>query len=205
MSKKLRVGIYAGAFDPVHTGHITFALQAMAAAKLDRVVFMPERRPRSKPGVEHYGHRVAMLTAAMKPHPNLAVMEVVDRHFTVRRTLPLLQSTFQGAELVLLMGSDAVETLPFWPYAERLLRASELVIAVRSEQQRSDVESLIGEWEVAPQSLTILDSFAPYVSSSRIRQAIRENRVTDGLLRSVHRYARDQWLYVSPAYIPASS
>lgn len=205
MSKKLRVGIYAGAFDPVHTGHITFALQAMQAARLDRIVFLPERRPRNKPGVEHYGHRIAMLKSALKPYPNMAVMEVVDRHFTVRRTLPLLQSTFKGADLVLLMGSDAAATVPHWPHARQLLKSCELVIGVRSEHQHEAVEQLVAGWDTPPLALTIFDSYAPHISSSRIRKALRENHHTDGLLRSVHRYAREQWLYVSPATISVSS
>lgn len=205
MSRSVRVGIYAGAFDPVHSGHIAFALQAMQAAKLDRVVFMPERRPRHKPGVEHYAHRIAMLKAALALHPNLAVMEVVDRHFTVRRTWPLLQSTFKGTELVLLMGSDAVASLPYWPGAERMLQSTELVVGVRSEQQHAAVGQLISSWQTIPVATTILDSHAPHISSSRIRQALRENQITDGLLKSVQRYARQQWLYVSPAYISTPS
>jgi cytidyltransferase-like protein len=60
-----RIGIYSGTFDPVHAGHMAFALQAMQEAKLDRLYFLPERRPRYKQGVEHFAHRVAMLERAI--------------------------------------------------------------------------------------------------------------------------------------------
>lgn len=193
-----RIGIYAGAFDPVHAGHVAFALQAMRMAKLHQVVFMPERRPRYKPGVEHYAHRVAMIKAACKPHPNLSVMEVVDKHFTVKRTFSMLQSVFGGAELVLLTGSDTALSIPNWPYADQLLASCELVVGVRSEHQHAQVEREVGSWKVAPRALTIFDSFAPHVSSSQIREALRTNQSAEGLLRSVHRYSREQWLYVSP-------
>jgi nicotinate-nucleotide adenylyltransferase len=195
---KQRIGIYAGAFDPVHAGHVAFALQAMQAAKLDQVVFMPERRPRYKPGVEHYAHRVAMIKAALQPHPDLSVMEVVDKHFTVKRTLSMLQMVFKGHDLVLLMGSDTTLTIPSWPYADQLLKNSELVVGVRSEHQHEEVERQVASWKVAPQALTIFDSFAPHVSSSEIREALRANQSAAGLLSSVRRYARDEWLYVSP-------
>jgi nicotinate-nucleotide adenylyltransferase len=198
--KKPRIGIYAGAFDPVHAGHVAFALQAMEAAQLDEVIFMPERRPRQKPSVEHYAHRVAMLKSALRLHPDLAVLEVVDRHFLVRRTLPLLQSLFPGAELVLLMGSDTTLSVAEWPLAHRLIAACEFVVGVRSQHQHVAVEQAVGEWPAAPRSLMIFDSFAPEVSSSHIRQALRTNRHADGLLSSVRRYARQEWLYVSPHY-----
>ena len=48
-----RIGIYAGTFDPVHAGHVAFALQSLEAAKLDRVYFLPERRPRGKRQVKN--------------------------------------------------------------------------------------------------------------------------------------------------------
>jgi nicotinate-nucleotide adenylyltransferase len=69
-----RIGIYSGTFDPVHSGHISFALQSLKAAKLDKVYFLPERRPRNKQQVEHFGHRVAMLKRAIKPYPEFNVL-----------------------------------------------------------------------------------------------------------------------------------
>src|SRR5581483_3364510 len=86
-----RIGIYSGVFDPVHAGHIGFALQAVERAGLDKVYFLPERRPYHKQGVEHFGHRVAMLKRATRPHPALSVLELEDISFTVERTLPKLQ------------------------------------------------------------------------------------------------------------------
>lgn len=201
MSKKPRVGIYAGAFDPVHAGHVAFALQALEAATLDQVIFMPERRPRSKPSVEHFAHRMAMLHTALMPHPNLAALELVDGHFTVRRTLPTLQQIFPNTDLVFLMGSDAALSIPQWAYADRLLKHSELVVGVRSNHQRAEVAKTVEAWRTKPRELVIFDSYAPHISSSKIRQALRANKHSEGLLRSVHRYATREWLYVSPNQI----
>ena len=200
----LRIGLYAGAFDPVHSGHVAFALQALEAGNLDEVVFMPERRPRGKPGVEHYAHRVVMLKKALRPHPRLAVMETVDRHYTVARTLPQLRQLYRGARLVFLLGSDAVLSLPNWPHAGRLLRDCELIVGVRSEHQHEEVAAAIENWDIRPAGLRIVDSFAPDVSSERIRHALRENIYTKGLLDSVSGYARQEWLYVSPSSITQS-
>lgn len=192
-----RIGIYAGAFNPVHTGHITFALQAIKAAKLDGVVFLPERQPRFKSGVEHFGHRVAMLTRAIKPHPDLAVLELVDRNFTVRRTWPKLQATFPNATFVLLMGSDTVLHMPDWPLVEEVLKETELVVGVREDDSVAAIERMVAAWHVAPQRSYVFKSFAPDVSSSEVRQAIQDRRHGNGMLTSVRQYARRNWLYVS--------
>jgi nicotinate-nucleotide adenylyltransferase len=192
-----RIGIYSGAFDPVHAGHVAFALQAAKAARLDKIVFLPERRPRQKPGIEHFGHRVAMLKQAAKPYPNFSVMELEDMQFTVKRTLPKLQKAFPGDELVMLMGSDAVASLPEWPMAEQLLQNCELVVGMRSGQQFDDGATMISTWQQQPRALTIVESHAPDVSASNIRESLRKQQAAKGLLASVAQYARKHWLYVS--------
>ena len=194
-----RIGIYAGTFNPVHTGHIAFALQAVAAAQLDSVYFMPERRPREKATVEHFGHRMAMLERATRPHPKLEVLDLVDVNFSVLRTLPQLQLLFPDSQLVFLVGSDVAPSVPQWPYAEQLLRQAELVVGVRAGDDPEVLKALIASWDPSPLAVTIFDSYAPSVSSSTIREAIQNREIISGLLPSVQRYSDHHWLYVSLA------
>lgn len=194
-----RIGIYAGTFDPVHSGHITFALQALRAARLDKVYFLPERRPRAKEQVEHFGHRVAMIRRAIKPHPQFDILEMVDISFSVERTLPRLQKDFPKSQLVFLFGSDVITGLADWPQADNLLKNGELVIGLRSQNKREDIKKIIEGWQIQPSAVTIFDSFAPDVSSGKIRQALRLRKPANGLLKSVERYSDHHWLYVSLA------
>ncbi len=198
---KPRVGIYSGAFDPVHAGHVAFALQALEQANLDELVFLPERRPRGKPSVEHYAHRVAMIKRALQPHAALSVMEMVEATYSVTRTLPSLRQVYRGADLVMIVGSDVALGVQQWPHVKQLLRCVELVVGVRSQHEHHAVEAAIDSWKIQPRALHIIDSFASDVSSSQIREALREDKRTKGLLMSVERYARREWLYVSPGTI----
>jgi nicotinate-nucleotide adenylyltransferase len=199
MAKSKRIGIYAGTFDPVHAGHVSFALQAIAAAKLDRVYFLPERRPRDKQHVEHFGHRVAMLNRAAAPHPQFGVLELVDVSFSVKRTLAWLERAVAGDQLVFLFGSDVVPGLAAWPQADRLLAGSELVIGLRHQHDRAGIHKIIEAWPVQPLAVTMFASHAPDVSSGLVREALRTHRSTRGLLTSVERYSDHHWLYVSLA------
>lgn len=194
--KGTRIGIYSGTFDPVHSGHIAFALQAVQAAKLNRLYLMPERSPRSKQHVTHYAHRVAMVRRATRPHPQLAVLENEDKTFSVAHTLPRLQGRFTNATLVFICGSDVLLGMSSWPHIERLLRGCELCIGRRQNESRRVVEQAVAALPIAPQDVTIVDSHAPHISSSSIRRAIRERRGVRGLLRSVHDYAAQEWLYL---------
>lgn len=194
-----RIGIYAGTFDPVHAGHIAFALQAMRRAKLDRVYFVPERRPRQKAGVEHFAHRAAMLRRAALPHPDFDVLELEDVSFSVEYTLPRLRRRFANDQLVFLFGSDTARQIIDWPLAERLLRRDELVVGVRQRDNLKELEAAIGNWPVRPKALTIFESHSPAVSSRKIRESLRSRRPVSGLLSSVKRYSAQHWLYISLA------
>jgi nicotinate (nicotinamide) nucleotide adenylyltransferase len=192
-----RIGIYAGTFDPVHTGHIAFALQSLQVADLDAVYFLPERQPRNKQGVEHFAHRVAMLRRAAQPHPQFHVLELPDVNFSTERTIPRLRHIFPDEQLVFLFGSDIVSNLMNWPKAESLLRHCELVIGVRDQDDVIKIQKQISEWPIQPADLIIFTSFAPHVSSGSIREALRSRTYVKGLLSSVQRYSDHHWLYVS--------
>lgn len=204
MKETARIGIYAGTFDPVHSGHVAFALQAAQAADLEKVYFLPERRPRAKPQVEHFGHRVAMLRQALKPHPQLELLEMTDANFSVNRTLPRLRRRFSSEHLVFLMGSDVAKHIAEWPEASSLLKDAELVIGIRSRDKRDELRHTVEDWPARPSSVVMFNSFAPAVSSGIVREALRSGRAAPGLLTSVERYSGRNWLYVSLSDKPAS-
>ena len=195
--RRHRVGIYAGTFDPVHAGHIAFALQAIQEAQLDEVIFLPERQPRYKQGSEHFGHRVAMLNRAVRPHRQLKVLELTDRHFSVNRTIPQLQRRLSKAQLVFLVGSDVLQHMKDWPDIEKLLAASELAVGVRGETPPAVVETQLNLLPLLPLRNYVIQSHVPTASSGQVRAALRRRISATGCLPSVQRYALRNWLYTS--------
>ncbi len=195
--KRQKIGIYPGVFDPVHSGHVSFALQAIQESRLEEVYFLPERKPQGKPGAEHYGHRVAMLRQAIQPHNKLQMVELVDKQFTVRKTLTKLRQVFGDAQLVFLMGADMFAGIPDWAQNRELIQAVEFVVAVRSEQELKAVNATVQLLHVPSASIRIVDSIRPEVSGAKVRYAIRRNKYGSGLLESVLRYARREWLYAT--------
>lgn len=194
--KQRRIGIYPGVFDPVHVGHVTVALQTMEKADLDALYFLPERRPRTKRGVEHFGHRVAMLRRAAAPYPRFDVLELEDVSFSVDHTLRRLRKHFPGAQLVFLFGSDVVPKIATWRHYEKFLEGVELAVSLRADDKRSKLGKEIRKWPVKPGRVTIFNSYVPGVSSGLVRRAIGQGKQIKGLLRSVEHYSRFNWLYV---------
>ena len=191
----MRIGIYSGTFDPVHAGHIAFALQAATAAGLNRVYFVPERAPRGKRHVTHYAHRVAMIRRATRPYTQLDVLELEDKTFSVAHTLPRLRRDFPQSELVYLCGSDVIAHMAQWPHVARFLQQVELCVGRRGNETQLSIEQMLKTLP-PPLRVTFFDSHAPAVSSSQVRAALREKRGVRGLLASVKVYAAQEWLYL---------
>lgn len=194
--KQRRVGIYSGTFDPVHAGHIGFALQAAKAAKLDAVYFVPERAPRRKYHVTHFAHRVAMIRRATRPYSQLKFLEMEDKTFSVAHTLPRLERAFPNARLVYLCGSDVLRHMAGWPHAGQLLRRVELCVGRRENETMAEVSRVLKTLPTPPVKVTVFESHAPAISSSRIRAALRDQKGVRGLLASVKAYANQEWLYL---------
>jgi nicotinate-nucleotide adenylyltransferase len=144
-----RIGIYSGTFDPVHIGHITFGQAALTTCRLDEVVFIPESAPRNKTAVTDLNHRLAMLNYAVAPHKKLRALTLDTPRFTIAETLPLLRRMFSGAELTLLIGSDAAKTLLYrWEGLEQLLPEVRFAVGLRGSDTPRDITKVMKQVEL---------------------------------------------------------
>lgn len=137
-----RIGIYSGTFDPIHNGHITFALAALETGGLDEVVFLPEARPRAKSTVTDIRHRTAMATNALAKYDRLSVTTLQSAQFTITDTLPELQRLFPDAELSFLIGSDIVGGLSQWNNLEQLA-GMQFIIGMRRDDTPETINDLV--------------------------------------------------------------
>lgn len=195
-----RIGIFSGSFDPVHKGHVAFALEAIVSAQLDLVYFVPETVPRGKEGITHISHRVAMLKLATRAHPKLRVLELPDKRFSVASTLPRLRRRFHNDQLVMLLGSDVVERLgdvSKWPMAGEMFSQVGLVVGMR---RGGDLSVVLDQASAMPKPLPelhILETQEMGVSAGAVRDVLRTGKAPKEVLRSVASYAKAHWLYAS--------
>lgn len=191
-----KVGIYAASFDPVHAGHIVFALKAQKLAGLDSIYFVPERRPHHNPDAEHIVHRAVMLKRALKPHRQFAVLDMPDACLTSGSLARLRQSLPGNAEVSLL--TTASDFLWYQGELPHIYEAAPLVVAVTSHAQLAEVLARVHETGRHFHNISFVDVGKDHISSAAIRSGLRKNQRVRGLLPSVMRYARQQWLYISP-------
>ena len=146
------LGIYGGTFDPVHAGHIEIAERAYAQHQLNKVLLIPANNPWLKSGfaISAFVHRYRMLEIATTGRPGLEVSDIEGRRsgptYTID-TVRQLQQDYPDAELVLILGEDAVETLPRWHQADELLKLCPVLVYPRSPaitQNAAEIISRLG-------------------------------------------------------------
>lgn len=128
-------GVFGGAFDPVHCGHLRTMVELREALALDRVLMVPNGTPphRAAP-VAPAAARVAMLEAALAQMPGCELdRRELDRDgpsYTID-TLLELRAQEPAPTLCLLIGYDAFCGLPAWHRWLELFELAHIAVAER--------------------------------------------------------------------------
>ena len=127
MSEKIRrVGVFGGAFDPVHVGHLWLAMEASRVGALDLVLMIPCSHPPHKDECSApFSHRLAMLELAMAGHPLMSACDVerslTGRSYSVRTAALLREAWGDDVWMGFILGGDAISELHTWKDAARFV------------------------------------------------------------------------------------
>jgi nicotinate-nucleotide adenylyltransferase len=133
------VGVFGGAFDPPHRGHVELARRAKEALALDRLVVLVAARPGHKPVVTPAATRLRLARAAF---PDDEV--VLDEH---ARTVDALRAHPEWADPVFLIGADEFCDFLAWKEPQEVLRLARLAVATRPGFPRARLDSVLARLE----------------------------------------------------------
>lgn len=180
VSRWRRIGVFGGTFDPPHVGHLVAAVNVRHALDLDVVLLVVANDPWQKSGaraVTPAADRLALVEAAVGDVEGLEASDVEVRRggtsYTAD-TLADLADAHPGAELVLILGSDAAEGLPTWERAEEVRAGAAIAVVTRPG---ADAGAPPEGWRWAPVETPRVE-----VSSTDLRARITDGRPLDYLL-----------------------
>jgi nicotinate-nucleotide adenylyltransferase len=130
------LGILGGTFDPIHSGHLRLAEEALTALDLAGVLWIPSGQPlhRDTPHARA-AHRLAMVHLAVAGHPGFAVDDSEVLADAPSYTVPTLQrlrkSQPPDRAVVLLLGVDAFLGLTTWHRWPELFELAHIAVATR--------------------------------------------------------------------------
>ena len=143
-----RLGIFGGSFNPVHQGHLVMAECCREQAGLDQVLFVPAATPPHKAAADlaSCGVRLEMLRLALGGHAAFAALpDECERggiSYTVD-TVSGLRERFPHDDFRLILGADALASLPAWRQPRRLLELIQPLILIR--QGVDDLDAILAE------------------------------------------------------------
>lgn len=197
-----RIGVLGGTFDPIHLGHLVVGEEARDRLGLDRLVFMPAGNPRLK---EHAPlasaiQRLEMVRLAVGDGDDseISSQEVVREGstYTVDTIAELRQQYAESDQIYFMVGMDALEQFDRWKEPDRLLGMCNLVVVNRVGHQRVDVNDFVGRFPQAGPGLTLLTVPRLEISSTDIRNRVRDSRSIKYLTPDpVWHYIKDHGLY----------
>jgi len=197
----MRVGIYPGAFDPIHEGHIAFACAAGKQFKLDKIFFLVEPRPHRKQGVRALEHRVAMTQAGVQNDAHLGVIVLEEARFAIDSTWPKITARLGNAELYMLMGEENLNHIATWPQiAELVDMAPDFIIGVRADEGRQDLQEklyALQHTKAFPFVYHLIEQPLPKLSSRSIRAKLRKQEVPEAVPSATAAYIATNSLYHS--------
>lgn len=199
----MRIGIFGGSFDPVHTGHLILAEQVREQAELDEVWFVPSAvAPHKLEGPRGTARqRREMLEIATAGHPafRISTMEL-DRGGTSYTVDTLRQIRTERPEdgIFLLIGGDSLRDLPTWREPGAIC---ELAMPLVYARPGSHVDFGVLRPFVNAGRLEAIAAHAIHarqidISSTDLRERIRSGRSIRYLVpRGVEAYIRQAGLY----------
>ena len=136
-SAALRVGVFGGAFDPPHRGHVSLAQAALEQLQLDVLHAIPTGQAWHKTrDLTASVHRLAMTRLAFEGVDRVRVdAREIARNgpsYTVD-TLTELQAAYPQAQLYLLVGEDQAKALPTWHRWQGIVQLAIICVAARAD------------------------------------------------------------------------
>ena len=133
----MKIGIYGGAFDPVHHGHLILAREAREIFGLEKIIFVPaavspfKQSPAASPKM-----RLLMLQAAIEGENEFVLDDCELRRPPPSYTIDTVEEIRRreaDAEIYYLIGEDNVSTLGKWHRFTELEKIVRFVVFDRTQ------------------------------------------------------------------------
>ncbi|MEJ7647867.1 MAG: nicotinate-nucleotide adenylyltransferase [Nakamurella sp.] len=190
-TRRRRVGVMGGTFDPIHHGHLVAASEVADLFDLDEVVFVPTGRPWQKADddVLSAEHRYLMAVIATAANPRFTVSRVdIDRPGATytRDTLTDLHAADPEAQLFFITGADALSRIMSWKDVEEIVSLAHLVGVTRPGYVLEDGNLPEG-------AVTLVEVPAMTISSTACRDRVSEGKpvwylVPDGVVQYINKH-----------------
>lgn len=177
-----KTGIFGGAFNPVHNGHVRLAEEAVKQLKLKKLLIIPTfESPHKATKLVPFDDRAEMCRRAFGHIAGAEVSDIERRlggtSFTIN-TIRELKRRFPGEQFFLLIGGDMLYSFDQWFKYEAILNEVKVCAVARGGDSYSDMLEFANEMG----KIRVLPTQAVDISSTEIREKIAAGEDVTGLV-----------------------
>ena len=201
----MKIALFGGTFDPVHTAHLRMAGMLADALSLDTVLFMPTFVPphKVKTDMAPAADRLEMcrLATAKDPRFDVSDMEIKREgaSFTVD-TLAVLREQYPADEWYLFVGADMFMTFGTWYHFEEILKMATVCTIPRDDVSAAKLQEYAKELIALGGKCYVAQEAVGDISSTAVRERIHSGKDVEDLVPdTVLQYIREKGLYAQKA------
>lgn len=181
------LGLYGGAFDPPHRGHVELARRAKQELGIDRLLVLVVAAPGHKPVATPAEARLRLARAAF-PDDEVSL----DEH---ARTVETLRAHPEWLDAVFLIGADEFCDFLSWQDPDEVLERARVAVATRPGFPRARLDAVVAQLR-RPERVLFFEIEPTPVASSDLRARLAAGAdVTGDVPAEVARIIRADGLY----------
>ena len=210
------IGLYGGAFDPVHKAHMIIAKKSLNFFNLNHLIFIPTGKSAFNKNLTDSDHRIDMLNKVIKDKKFLISNFEIEKskNGMTSYTIDTIKSYFNpDNHLFFIMGFDAFKKFNQWKDWKNFLNYCHLIIINRYDdgfnfnELPSDIRNFLKNNVVKDKEelfqkkhkIFCLEIEKMATESSKIKQKILNNEyLSDDLDQEVINYIKEKNLYSIP-------
>ncbi len=195
MSRRKKICLFGGTFDPPHIGHLLVAQTIFEAENFDNIVFIPTFNTPQKNNITDIKDRLAMLRMGVTSNPNFEISDLEIQRGGTSYTIDTIREyksdqDYDSRELYYLIGSDSLQTFHTWEEPREILDECQVIVALRPGFRPSDISN----WILRKVRFASIPRFE--ISSSTIRSRWQENKTIRYMVtQPVWEYINDHGIY----------
>ncbi len=132
----MKIGIYGGAFNPIHKGHIKIAKHVIDFLGLEKLIFVPSYKGPFKKNIELASgqDRMNMIELVLENKMEVSAFEINRKgvSYTID-TIKYFKNKYKDDELFLIIGSDNLSKLNKWSKIDEITQMAKIVVLKRSD------------------------------------------------------------------------
>jgi len=168
----MKIALYFGSFNPVHTGHLIIANHVLSHCDVDRLWFVisPHNPLKETAGLLNENHRLHLVQLAIENEPKFKASNIefsLPRPSFTIDTMIYLQEKYPKYEFSIVMGSDSFQNIKKWKNYKQLLDNYHIIIYKRPG---FDIDTSLSK------NIEIVDAPLLDISSTYIRKLIKEKK-----------------------------